>query len=576
MRFRLRAAAAGLALCLAVLWPGFAATTDDQFKSDIEGFLNKLSTTTHGVLSWEGSDSFEMRREGDAAVATITNARLTLHEAKPAELVFDRIEIRRMPAPGMPSTAKFDIVFPAQSTLTLADGTKTSLSLKDAKASLALEEGSNRFSETLASFAGARLEHASTGDWVSFGPLSMSSKLAGAADGGWSNPIDFELKQIEFFLSEVPVGGAIERIAYTALSSGPDVAALNRLRARMDELREQGEQATTARADALLELLPTLPALFSLVKGETILEGLAVRAANGEPLVSLVKASLGGALTGLSGDTAAWRITFRQNGLTLASSILDPAKVPQTIVIDLGLENVATGPLRTILEAIAKARKEADGPDSQQAMQRMIGAAAMLNPVFRIYEAGLKTKDVGIAATGDAKGSPLSPKGYSAEADIIVRGFDSLPALLGNSPYAQYLPLLKVLGTAGADSDVKFHLASAPPKWITINGNDVSGWLIGSTSEPGKPRQLRPAEPPLQGDDVRAVQRSLNGAKIAAPQSGTYDGATAAAVAQFQKQNGLNVDGVVTEATRDKLGVKPLAPEAAPPRTPDVIKPPRR
>src|SRR5438067_2542997 len=306
-------------------------------------------------------------------------------EAKPAEHVFDRIEIRRMPAPGMPSTAKFDIVFPAQSTLTLADGTKTSLSLKDAKASLALEEGSNRFSETLASFAGARLEHASTGDWVSFGPLSMSSKLAGAADGGWSNPIDFELKQIEFFLSEVPVGGAIERIAYTALSSGPDVAALNRLRARMDELREQGEQATTARADALLELLPTLPALFSLVKGETILEGLAVRAANGEPLVGLAKASLGGALTGLSGDTAAWRITFHQTGLTLASSILDPAKVPQTVVIDLGLENVATGPLRTILEAIAKARKEADGPGSQQAMQRMIGAAAMLNPVFRIY-----------------------------------------------------------------------------------------------------------------------------------------------------------------------------------------------
>jgi hypothetical protein len=574
MRFRLRAAAAGLALCLAVLSPGFAAVTDDQFKSDIEGFLKKLSTTTHGVVSWEGSDSFEMRREGDAAVATITNARLTVHEAKPAELVFDHIEIRRTPVAGPASAAKYDIAFPTQSTLTLADGTKTSLSLKDAKASLTLEEGSNRFSETLASFAGARLEHASTGDWVSFGPLSMSSKLASATDGGWSNPIDFELKQIEFFLSEVPVSGAIERIAYTALSLGPDVAALNRLRARMDELREQGEQAPTARADALLELLPTLPALFSLVKGETILEGLAVRAANGEPLVGLAKASLGGALTGLSADTAAWRITFRQTGLTLASSLLDPAKVPQTVVIDLGLENVATGPLRTILEAIAKARKEADGSDSQQAMQRMIGAAAMLNPVFRIYEAGLKTKDVGVAATADAKGSPLSPKGYSAQADVVVRGFDALPALLGDSPYAEYLPLLKVLGAAGADLDVKFHLASAPPKWITINGNDVSSWLIGPTSEPGKLRQLRPVEPPLQGDDVRAVQRALNGAKIAAPQSGTYDGATAAAVAQFQKQNGLNVDGVVTEATRDKLGVK--SPAQQPPPQPEVIKPPRR
>ena len=91
MRFRLRAAVTGLALCLAVLSPGFAAATDDQFKSDIEGFLKKLSTTTHGVLSWEGSDSFEMRRDGDAAVATITNARLTVHEAKSAALVFDHI-----------------------------------------------------------------------------------------------------------------------------------------------------------------------------------------------------------------------------------------------------------------------------------------------------------------------------------------------------------------------------------------------------------------------------------------------------------------------------------------------------
>jgi hypothetical protein len=574
MRFRLRAAAAGLALCLAVLSPAFAASTDDQFKSDIEGFLNTLSTTTHGVVSWEGSDSFEMRREGDAAVATITNARLTVHEAKPAELVFDHVDIRRTPVAGTPSAAKYDIAFPTQSTLTLADGTKTSLSLKEAKASLTLDEGANRFSETLASFAGARLEHASTGDWVSFGPLSLSSKLAGAADGGWSNPIDFELKQIEFFLSEVPVGGVIDRIAYTALSSGPDVAGLNRLRARMDELRVQGEQATTARADALLELLPTLPALFSLVKGETTLEGLVVRAANGEPLVGLAKASLGGALTGLSGDTAAWRITIRHNGLTLGSSILDPAKVPQNVVIDLGLENVATGPLRTILEAIAKARKEANGSDSQQVMQRMIGAAAMLNPVFRIYEAGLKTKDVGIAATAEAKGSPLSAKGYSAEADIVVRGFDALPALLGDSPYARYLPLLKVLGTAGAASDVKFHLVSAPPKWITINGNDVSDWLIGSASEPGKPRQLRPAEPPLQGDDVRAVQRALNAAKIAAPQTGTYDGATAAAVAQFQKQNGLNVDGIVSDTTRDKLGVRPQAQQPPPPA--EVIKPPRR
>src|SRR3954451_19432345 len=109
MRFRLKAAAAGLALCLAVLWPGFAATTDDQFKSDIEGFLKKLSTTTHGVLSWEGSDIFEMRREGDAAVATSTNPPLPVHEPTPADLVFDHIEIRRMPVAGTPSVPRSTI-----------------------------------------------------------------------------------------------------------------------------------------------------------------------------------------------------------------------------------------------------------------------------------------------------------------------------------------------------------------------------------------------------------------------------------------------------------------------------------
>jgi len=576
MRFRIKAALASVALSVAVLWPALAATSDDQFKSDIEAFLNKLGTTTHGVLSWEGADSFEMQRDGSAAVATITNARLTLHEARPAELVFDRVEIRRTAVAGTSSTAKFDIIFPAQSTLTLADGTKTSLSLKDAKASLSLDETSNRFSESLGSFTSARLEHPSTGDWVNFGPLSFSSKLVTETNGGWSNPIEFELKQIEFFLSEAPVGGAIDRIAYTALTSGPDVAALNRFRARMDELREKGDQPAEVHADAFLELLPTLPALFGLVKGESTLEGLAVHAANGEPLVRLTKASLGGALTGLSGDTAAWRITVRQNGLTLANSILDPSKVPQAIVLDFGLENVATGPLRTILEAIAKGRKEAGTADSQQATGQMIGAAAMLNPVFRIYEAGLKTKDVGIAATGEAKGSPLSPKGYTAEADIVVRGFDALPGLLGDAPYAQYLPLLKVLGTTTAGADAKFHLASAPSKWITINGNDVSGWFVGTGSDAGQARQLRPADPPLQGDDVRAVQRALNAAKTTAPQSGTYDGATAAAVAQFQKQSGLNVDGIVNDPTRDKLGVKPSAPQPSPPRTPDVIKPHRR
>jgi hypothetical protein len=570
MRSRIAAIGASFVLCLLVASPASAATSDEQFKSEIEAFLNKLTLTTQGLVSWEGSDALDFRHEGDAAVAVVSNARLAIHEAQTSQIVFDHVEIRRAPVAGSPNAAKLDIAFPTQSTLTLADGTKTSLSLKDATASLVVEEASNRFRETVLSFASARLEHPTTGDWISFGPMSFASKLVAAADGGWSTPIDFELKQVEFFLTEVPVGGAIDRIAYDASSSGPEVAALNRLRDRIDELRQQGERPPAARLDALLDLLPTVPTLFSLVKGEATVEGVAVRAPTGEPQVGVAKASIGGALTGLSGDTAAWRVTLRQNGLVLAAAILEPSKVPQDVIIDVGLENVATGPLRTLLEAIGKARNGANDADSQQATARMLGAAAMLSPVFRIHEVALQTKDVGISATGKTTGSPLAPKGYTAEGDVVVRGFDALPALVGDLPWADYLPLLKVIGTAAAGSDIKFHLASAPQKWITVNGNDVTGWLAEDKPAPGQPRQLRPAQPALQGDDVRAVQRALASAKITAPQTGTYDGATAAAVAQFQKQNGLNVDGVVNAATRDKLGAKPAPPPGG------VAKPPSR
>jgi hypothetical protein len=582
MRVRLGASMTALALGLAMATPAAAADpATDQFsakvqglagklaasgtganlgtgdlKVEIQGFLEKLSATTNGILQWDGSDSFDFRQDGAAVIGVVTNARFSIHEPQVSRVVFDRIEIRRDPVAGGGGAVKLAMVFPKQSTLTLEDGTETSLSLKDATASAVVEEPSGRVRETALSFAGARLEHKATGDWMSFGPLSFSSKLEGKADGGWATPIDFELKQIEFFLTEVPLSGAIDRIAYSASSAGPDLAALNRLRDRVDALRQQGEQTPAAKIDAVLDLLPTVPTLFSLLQGETNVEGVAVRAATGEPLVGLAKFGFGGALTGLSGDTAALRITLRQDGLSLAAAILDPSKVPHTVVIDFGLESVATAPLRTIIEAAAKFREGASDAETQQATQRMLGAAATLTPVFRIYQLSVATPEVGIEATAEARGSPLSPKGYTAEGDVTVRGFDALGSLLGDAPFADYLPLLKALGT-GSGSEVKFHLASAPQKWITLNGSDISGWLAGGDPPPGQPRDLRPAQPAPEGNDVRAVQKALAAAGMTAPQSGVYDGGTAAAVAQFQKKNGLNADGVVNAATRQKLGVKP-------------------
>src|SRR5260370_36557501 len=207
--------------------------------------------------------------------------------------------------------------------------------------------------------------------------------------------------------------------------------------------------------------------------------------------------------------------------------------------MDLGLESVATAPLRTIIEAAAKFREGASDGTSQQATQGMLGAAAMLSPVFRIYQLSPATQEVGIEAVAEARGSPLSPKGYTAEGDVTVRGFDALPNLVGDLPLADYLPLLKVLGTSSG-SDMKFHLASAPQKWITLNGSDISGWFAGDDPPPGQPRSLRPAQPALEGNDVRAVQKALAAAGMTVPQSGTYAGGTAPAVAQFPQKNRLN------------------------------------
>jgi len=65
---------------------------------------------------------------------------------------------------------------------------------------------------------------------------------------------------------------------------------------------------------------------------------------------------------------------------------------------------------------------------------------------------------------------------------------------------------------------------------------------------------LKPSDPPMQGTDVQKVQRALTAAKIPVEQDGEYNSATAGAVARFQKQNGLNVSGVVDAATRRRLG----------------------
>src|SRR5215210_7195976 len=119
--------------------------------------------------------------------------------------------------------------------------------------------------------------------------------------------------------------------------------------------------------------------------------------------------------------------------------------------------------------------------------------------------------------SSELRGSPLAPKGYAAEGDVAVRGFDALPDLIGAAPLAGFLPLLKEIGSPATTGDgtprIRFHLASQPPKWLTVNGNDFSSWFMDGGGS-GPARALRPAEPAMTGAEVTAVQRALAAAKI--------------------------------------------------------------
>jgi hypothetical protein len=103
MLVKLGSTAAGLALCLALASSaGAARLAEAEFKTEIDGLLDHLEASTHGVVKWDGADRMDIRQEGDAAVADITNARITIHAqpaAPPATVAFDHIEIRRAPAP---------------------------------------------------------------------------------------------------------------------------------------------------------------------------------------------------------------------------------------------------------------------------------------------------------------------------------------------------------------------------------------------------------------------------------------------------------------------------------------------
>jgi hypothetical protein len=561
---RLTSAIAALAVALA-LGPSVGAAEPelDRFRSEIETFISRLEPSTNGMVKWAGSDPYEIRRDGDALVATIANPRLAFHAPEFGRLTFDRIEIRRTGQKDAGKLIELAILLPREGILLEADGGETRLTLKDGSAEAEVEAETGRGRATAISIATARIEQPRTDAWIGFGPLAMTSKLVATPDGGWRGPVDFEVKAVEFSFPQLSGAGVIDRIAFAGESSGPKMEALDALRDALDALRTDVSRNDTpeARLARFWAIFQTVPTTFGTIQGKAVLAGLKVREAGGETLLALANAEIASEIAGLDGDMAAIRLSMREDGLELAPSLLDGAKVPRRVVVDLGLANLSTRALRDMLQTAAAARNGSSAGDQQTAAatQELLGDVAMLDPVFRINDIAFDTRDVAVELTAEAKGSPLMRKGYTAEGDLVVRGFDRIPGLGIEVPFAEYLPVLKELGVEDKTSDepprLKFHLASAPPKWLTVNGNDITAWFEASEAMPGQPRLLKPSDPPMQGNDVMGVQHALAAAKIPVAQDGVFSPATAAAVARFQKEQGMNVNGAVDAVTRQRLGM---------------------
>lgn len=546
---------------------GAAEPDLERFRSEIDTLVGRLGPSSNGVVKWAGSAPYAIRRDGDTLVAVIDDARLSFETQHPGEITLDRVEIRRIGQSEEGRLTDFALSLPNSMTLTEGDGTQTKIALKNAKANAVIEAKTGRGRDTTIEIASMRVDQPGTGAWVAIGPLSMASKLVVEAGGGWSGPVEFEATEIEYFVPQGPVGGRIERIAFSGASAGPSLDQLETLRDAIDSVQADRSRAPETRSGALLAILSTIGVPFSMVRGEFAMEGLAIRGVTGEALVAVAKAGAGAQITGLDQETAEARINIHHEGLDLAPSVLEQSKVPRRVVVDLGISDLNTRALSEMLRELAIMAAE-DGSSDDQRKQRafgqILGAVAALKPTFHIYDAAFDTEGLGVDLTAEAKGLPLAPKDFTAAGDLTVRDFDAIAKLSTGLPFAEYLPVLKEIGVEekgpNGTSRVGFHLASAPPKWITINGNDVGAWFDGDTPKAGQARLLKLSDPPSRGNDVRSVQQALTAAQIPVDQDGIYSSSTAAAVARFQQQHGLNVSGVVDAATRQQLGLPLEAP----------------
>lgn len=81
-------------------------------------------------------------------------------------------------------------------------------------------------------------------------------------------------------------------------------------------------------------------------------------------------------------------------------------------------------------------------------------------------------------------------------------------------------------------------------------GDTIERWLRSGAVEAARTLQL--TQPPMQGDDVRALQVAL---RVGLTLDGIYGPRTEAAVKSYQAAHHLGVDGIVGPETRAALGI---------------------
>jgi peptidoglycan hydrolase-like protein with peptidoglycan-binding domain len=562
--------------CIASIQPAAAADAD-ALKAEIDTFFHRLQLASAGRLRWDGADSIDASATGDEAFVTIVNARFSLRkepaEPKPLAIVtLDRLQVRKRPAPSGGDMEELTITFPESSTFVAADGSEFDLTLKDGKATTLLEGAAERQRGMTIAIANGRFDVKDHAVWATFGPIAGDWKIVGNGDGSWRAPTNLEIKKLEFLISDAPLAGAVGRIALNADAGGPNLADYDAFRDRVIEVRDNFRDDPNKQQQALLALLPKGLSVFSYSKGNLAIERVTAKRPDGETLVSLDKAWIGGGITGLDGDKAAWRITLGHDGLTLAPSLLSEDQVPRSADLDVGIEDIAVSTLRTLIEAASQAGPDVPQEERQKASQQILAATMSLQPVFRIYDAMVNFRHVSVDASGAAKRAPPAPIGYTASGDITVRGFDALSGVLNGAFERALLPLLKFIGNPGTDADglsvMNFAVTSAIGRTIAVNNSNLANWFGGirtGVPAPGAPvRLLRLSDPPLTGADVRAVQKAVAAQQVEPFTDGIYDTATALAVMRFQKARGLNVDGTVDPKMYDALGLKPPSPPTPP------------